>query len=252
MIKTLALVATLAAVATPALADEICADRPAKATGTCTVKKGHLSVSDTVSVSTLHGTDQYQILAPTLKYGLTNRLDIEAAMPLAETVSSHSGTITGNGDLTLRAKYKIVYTGALEYAIMPFVRAPIGYHGLSDKVVEGGAVMPIGFRVSPNSTWLLGFDPEVDVLKDKVGNGTHIATQQVVSLTHGLTNRISVAGELWGEYNYDPTRGTIRQYSSDIMFCYVIAKHFEVDTGVNYGLNRNTATQFFVGISKRY
>jgi hypothetical protein len=237
---------------TSALADEICADRPAKATGTCTVKKGHWLVTDQTMVTTNHGTDQYLILAPTIKYGLTQRLDLEAYMPLVETETNHSGSETGNGNLTLRAKYKIVYTGPLEFGIEPFITAPTGYHEFSNKVVQGGALMPIGYRVAPDSVWLFGLDPEVDIVRNSGGNGTHIATQQVASLTRTITSKFTVSGELWTEYNFDP-HGTIRQYSSDIVFAYVIAKHFEIDTGANFGLNRSTpATQVFVGLSKRY
>jgi hypothetical protein len=251
-------------VAGAAMADEICSDRPDKATGTCTVKEGHWNFTDTVQDSSFHAngtdTDQYLFLAPTIKYGLNQRLDLEAYMPVVENITSHTGTskteVTGNGDLTLRAKYKVMYTQGgggppLEFAIEPFVRAPTGHHGLTDRVWEGGVLIPVGYRLS--NTWLLGFDPEVDFLKDKVGSGTHLATQQVVSLSHSVSGPLTISGELWTEYNFDPARGTIRQYSADLVFAYVLAKHFEIDTGVNLGLNRNTpATQFFVGISKRY
>jgi hypothetical protein len=251
-------------IATKAHADEICADRPSKATGTCTVKQGHWNISDNTQVGFSDnagvGTTQNLFLAPTLKYGVNQRMDVEAYMPLLQETISHSATsksdVTGNGDLTLRAKYKIVYadghyTGPLEFGIEPFIVAPIGHQALTDHGFEGGALMPIGIRLSPE--WLLGFDPEVDVLRNKIGEGTHLATQQIVSLSHSLTNKLTVGGELWGKWNFDPIHGTVKQVSSDLVFTYVIAKHFELDTGANIGLNKDTPkTQVFAGFSKRF
>ena len=248
--KLVALTLLAAALAGPALADVICDDRADKATGTCTVKDGHWLVTDNTLESSHDGTDTYLISGATLKYGVSQRMDVEAYMPLLEHTSGPGGSETGNGDLTLRAKYKIVYAGALEYSIEPFVRAPTGHSGLSDRGWEGGALMPIGLNIGHDL--LLGTDPEVDILRNKDGSGVHLATQQVVSLSRGVMTRFLVSGELWTDQNYDPIH-TSRQYSADLVIEYVIAKHFVVDTGVNFGLNAQTPhTQLFVGLAKRY
>ena len=66
----------------------LCTDRPTKSTGTCTADDGHVQIeSDLVSFSQSHEgavtATTWVLLNPTIKYGVTESLDVEAAAALA-------------------------------------------------------------------------------------------------------------------------------------------------------------------------
>ena len=125
------------ALTAPALADPICADRPGKAFANCTAPQGKWQLETDLydqtwdrsgggmTVTTLYTN-------PTLKYGLTDRLDLEAAMVPYQTVRTRDGLTgqvdraSGPSDLTLQAKYAL----SPSISLMPFVTAPTATHGL--------------------------------------------------------------------------------------------------------------------------
>jgi len=54
-------------------------------------------------------------------------------------------------------------------------------------------------------------------------------------------------GELWSNFNFDNPR-TIQQYSFDTAVAYIVRPNFQIDAGMNIGLNRDTpALQVYMG-----
>ena len=92
----------------------ICTDRPTKANYACTVDAGRFQYeSDIVNGSFLRlngvTTDTYLVVNPTLKYGVTSNIDVEANVSPAEIVRTHDKfgegrTIAGVSDLYLRCR----------------------------------------------------------------------------------------------------------------------------------------------------
>ena len=106
------------ALATPAAAQDalrdLCPDRPGKGTSPCTVDQGHWQLEVDAADGTFQRqsgvtTDTWLIAAPTLKYGVTDRLDLEASVIPYERLRTHdpSGTTTdsGVGDVNLLLKW---------------------------------------------------------------------------------------------------------------------------------------------------
>ncbi len=257
---------TAAAAASPAVAaapslSAICTDRPTKANYACTVDAGHFQYEADAfngSFFRLNGvtTDTYLASNPTVKYGVTSNLDIEANLSPLEVVhtSGRSGdtrTLAGVGDLVLRAKYLLVSTpgGTLQASITPYVKAPTARIGIGDGVVEGGALLPINYKLS--DALILTTVPEVDALLDSTGGGRHLNTAQLVNIGYTV-QRFTLYGELWGDWNFDPAH-TIKQYSADFAVAYAVTSELQLDTGVDIGLNRQTAgIQAYVGVSQKF
>jgi hypothetical protein len=96
----------------------ICTDRPSKSNYACTVDAGHFQYeSDLVNASSLRQGDEatttWLILNPTLKYGLSDNLDVEANMTALEILRTEDtpgarGTLMGVSDLNLRVKYEFI------------------------------------------------------------------------------------------------------------------------------------------------
>ena len=202
-------------------------------------------------------TDTYLVFNPTLKYGVTPNLDIEANLSPFDIVRTRDAegrtqTLGGVSDLFLRVKYEFlnVYGGNLTAALLPYVKAPTARSGIGNGVVEQGALLPITYKL--NSVVSVTTVPEVDDLKDELGPGHHINTQQLVNFGFSLPRNITLYGELWGEWNFDPT-GTVHEYSADVAASYGIGQYLQLDGGLNFGLNRYTpGVQAYVGISQKF
>ena len=254
--------ASPSAPASPPALSAICTDRPTKSSGACTVDAGHFQYEADIANATfqhLDGvtTDTYLVTNPTLKYGVTSNIDVEATLSPLEIVTTHAEggpthTIAGVGDLYLKLKYDFLsaYGGNLQAAIIPYVKAPTARHGIGDGSVEGGALLPASYKL--NSLLTFTITPEVDDLKDSDGTGHHLNTEQLINVGVSLPQNVTVYGELWGDWNFDPT-GTVRQYSADVAAAYVIGQYLQLDGGLNFGLNRYTpGVQAYVGISQKF
>ena len=240
----------------------ICTDRPTKSNYACTVDAGHFQYeSDIVNGSFLRlngvTTDAYLVVNPTLKYGLTSNIDVEANFSPAEIVRTHDDardgrTIAGVSDLYLRLKYEFlnIQGGNLQATILPYVKAPTARPGIGNGAVEGGAIMPVNYKLT--SILTLTIDPEVDLYKDSTGDGRHVNTSQLVNIGVSLPHNFTLYGELWGDWNFDPA-GTVKQYSADTAIAYGVTNYLQLDAGLNFGLNRYTpGVQAYVGISQKF
>ena len=240
----------------------ICTDRPTKSDGPCTVDAGHFQYEADIANATFQHTDgvttdTYLVTDPTLKYGVSSNLDVEASLSPLEVVRTREAdgrtqTVAGVGDLYLRVKaaFLNVGGGALQAAIVPYVKVPTARSVIGNGAVEEGAVVPITYKL--NDVLSLTTQPEFDDYKDASGTGRHLNTVELISAAVTLPRNVTVFGELWGDWNYDPA-GTVRQYSADIAAAYVIGKSLQLDGGLNFGLNSATpGVQAYVGISQRF
>ncbi len=279
-----ALAAALLALAGPALAQEsppapnadtssspgpICTDRPTKSTAPCTVPAGHFQIESdlfnfTVDETGGADTETWLLTNPTLKYGLTDRLDIEVNWAPWQVLSERGGPTSdtrdesGVGDLFLRAKANVFggqgngSGGEVSVALSPFVKLPTAPRPLGNRAVEGGLIVPVNVNL-PHG-WAATFDPEADIDEDASGDGRHLALASLVGLSRPVSSEVTLSLELWGEENLDPA-GRVEQASGDIGIAWIpkAKPWLQLDGGVNLGLNRATpASQVYVGISRRF
>jgi hypothetical protein len=253
--------ATTATTADPNMLSAICTDRPTKSNVPCTVDAGHFQIESDLYNGTYFKsggveTDTYLVTNPTFKYGLTKTLDAEVNIAPYEVVASRGlgvkTTLEGVGDLYLRLKYNFLSTasGWLTASVIPYVKAPTARLGIGNGAVEGGALMPTSFKLSDKLT--LTSVPEMDAFKDAAGDGRHLNTAQLVNLAYSLPRNVTVYGEVWGDWNFDPT-GTIRQYSADVAATWGMTNYLQFDIGLNFGLNQATpGVQAYAGVSKKF
>lgn len=240
----------------------ICTDRPTKSNYACTVDEGHFQYEADVfngSSLRLNGvtTDTWLVVNPTLKYGLTPNIDIEANFSPLAIVRTHDNagggqTLTGVSDLYVRMKYEFLNSdgGNLQATILPYVKAPTARIGIGNGAVEGGVLLPVNYKLTDLVT--LTTVPEIDVFKDAIGNGRHVNTVQLINLGVSLPNGFTLYGELWGDWNFDPA-GTSRQFSADAALAYGVTPYLQLDVGANFGLNRYTpGAQVYVGVAQKF
>jgi hypothetical protein len=244
------------------MADEqtpICADRPTKSNNACAVDAGSWQLETDLFNGTFQRsggvtTDTYLITNPTLKYGIAENWDVEANLVPYEIVRSHDAlgtrTLDGIGDLFLRAKYDAIPQGDVQLGLIPYVKLPTAREGIGNGAVEAGVSAPVNITLS--EVWSLGVSPEFDALKNANGDGRHFNTSQTVVVGYALPGDVTLNAELWGDWNQDPA-GAPAQYSLDFAAAKLLTKTFQIDGGVNIGLNRATPdVQLYAGLATKF
>jgi hypothetical protein len=246
------------AVAVPAAAADapICPDRPSKGTGTCTVPAGDWQVEIALVDWTRDhsggtSSDFTTIGASLIKYGLSDRADVELGVVPYERASADGARSSGFGDLVVRTKVRV--TGgdaAIQIAVDPFVKLPTAKHDLGNGQIEAGIVVPVG--VALGGPLSLGFAPEIDWRADGEGHGRHAAMVQLIDLGLAASDRLSLTAELWAQWDWDPA-GAGRQVSADGAAAYLVGDNVQLDAGANFGLNRETPDiELYSGVSARF
>ncbi|MEO8454296.1 MAG: transporter [Sphingomicrobium sp.] len=259
LLASLALCAGTAAAA----ADEqsICADRPGKATSACTVPAGHWQVETGLADWTLDKSagerDMSLVIGETtVKYGLTDRSDIEVDVtPWQHATSRGPGfrdSSSGIGDVNVIYKQGLTSPdAALQVTLYPFVKIPTAKRPLGNGKWEGGLKLPIGYAI-PKSPLSIALTPELDWAADAEGHGHHAEMAQVASLGWAATDTLNLSVEIWGQWDWDPG-GTTRQASADGSIAYLLSNSVQLDAGGNFGLNSQTPdVELYVGVSKRF
>lgn len=262
-IRSIIIATALVCAGSAAHADDqpICADRPSKSTGPCTVPEGKWQVETglidwTEDKSDGVRTDMVTWGNSAIKFGVSANADVELWLTPLETMSVRGdGTHERHssfGDTLVRVKYALTPDDApVQIALDPFVKIPTANHQLGNGKVEGGLLVPVQVTLG-KSGWTLSLDPELDALADDDGHGRHVATQQVFNLGTAIGDKVNVSAELWGQWNWDPA-GTTRQYSADVAFAYLPTKNLQLDCGANFGLNKQTPdVELYTGVSLRF
>jgi len=249
----------------PALAHDLCPDRPGKGTAPCTVDPGHIQLEADLFNGTYqrsHGvTSELDLVAnPTIKYGVSETFDIEANFApymrtrVRDRASGVAETHTGHGDLFLRAKSALIGAegGAFALTLSPFVKIPTASSNIGNGAVEGGLLVPLALDLGGG--WSLSATPEADALKNASDEGYHAALVNVVGVSRALGGGVSLGAELWGSADFDPS-GTTQQYSADLAVAWQPPSrpNLQIDGGLNVGLNSNTPDiQVYTGLSERF
>ena len=236
-------------------------DRPTKSNGPLTVDAGRFQY-ETDLVNYLHSklggvsTRTYVALDPTLKVGLTRRVDLELqfngytntrVLDSGATVSRADGA----GDLVVRSKVNLFGNdgGAAAMALIPFVKLPTAARALGNNQIEGGLIMPIALTLPAG--FALVVVPEIDVLKNNNDRGKHVNVTGVVDLGYSINKRLTVFGELYSAAGADAHTPPV--YTADAAVAYLLTNSIQLDAGANFGLNRNAPNlQIYTGISQRF
>jgi hypothetical protein len=241
---------------------DFCPDRPGKGSPSCVLDAGVFQVElGAVEASFQRAgpgsSETYAIGDLALRLGLTPTLEGQIAWtPYAET-RSHAGGATsrtsGVGDLTfvLRKSLRNPDGSGVSVALQPFVSAPTGKRGVGAGGWQGGLIAPISAPLTQEVA--LGLAPEVDIVRDADGRGTHLAW----SLAAGVSRQVgpvTLGAELWGAIDDDPA-GELRQASVDLTLAWTPPGYedLQFDFGVYGGLTADTPDlEVSVGASRRF
>lgn len=238
-------------------------DRPTKSNGPLTVDAGRFQY-ETDLVSYLHSnvggvsTRTYAALDPTLKVGLTRRVDLELQFNgYTNTRVSDPGTgstlsrADGAGDLVVRSKVNLFGNegGAAAMALIPYVKLPTAARTLGNNQVEGGLIVPVSLTLPAG--FAITVMPEIDVLRNNNDSGKHVNFTGVVNLGYTVNKQWTVFAELYSAVGTDAHTPPV--YTADAAVAYLLTDTIQLDAGVNIGLNRNAPNlQLYTGIAQRF
>ncbi len=239
---------------------DLCPDRPGKGSPPCILDAGHLQAE--IAFADVQRDRQSGVTTDRAAYGdlglragLTDRLEVQAAWsPFLTTHGKASGASTrenGAGDLTLafRTSLKNPDGQGLSIALQPFVSAPTATHGFGAGGWEGGLIAPMSLPLAPDLA--LAFSPEVDVVRDGAGRGTHLAWTAAAGVSHGF-GPVQLGVELWASRDDDPA-GATTQVSFDLTAAWTPTDNIQLDAGVNAGLNHDTPDiELYGGLARRF
>lgn len=236
---------------------DFCAQRPGKATPPCIIDIGHLQIETGLADAVFQHAggvhdDTYTFAATELRLGVSRRIELEASWaPVVIDRPRGRRQVTGTGDASLAVLAAVTDPDKMGVAVsaQAFVTLPTATHGLGAGGWTGGARLPMAVPLSNGVS--LGLTPEVDVLRNADGRGTHAAIVGVASLGRSF-GAVSLGAELWGQVEDEPA-GTVRRASVDLTSAVMLGKTLQLDAGANFGLNRQTPdAEVYVGISKRF
>jgi hypothetical protein len=256
--RVAAVLAAALLAASPAQAEDapICTDRPGKANGTCTVPAGRWQVESSV-VDWLRleaGGSDFEALtigSTFIKLGVSDRSDLQLGVTPYVRVTSDGDHASGFGDIFVRYKHRLTSENSgVQIAAIPFVKLPTADGDIGNGKAEGGLSVPISFTLAGPISMTL--NPEVHWLADGDGHGRHPVIVQVVALSAPVAPRLTLIGDMWASWNYDPD-DTIRQASADLAAAFLVSDTVQIDAGANLGLTRDTDDiELYAGASVRF
>jgi hypothetical protein len=253
----LSLLATLLAGSAEAQAlRDFCAERPGKATPPCIADQGHLMIetglADAVFVRGAVHSETYAFGGTELRWGVSKRVEIGADWtPLVIDHERGAGSRTGVGDAAFDVKAALTDPDAdgLAIAAQGFVTAPTATKGQGAGGWTGGVRLPVAAPLSSNTD--VDITPELDLVRDGDGHGTHLAWAAAAGISRSL-GATTLGAEVWGMVDDDPSDRTY-QASLDFTAARTVGENAQLDAGVNVGLNRATPdVEIYAGIARRF
>ncbi len=241
---------------------DFCPDRPGKGSPSCIVDVGVLqaelgAVDASFRRSGPGSTDTYSVGDMQVRFGLTPMMEGQILWtPYTQIRDRFKGQTTrteGVGDLTfvLRRSLKNPDGSGFSVALQPFVSAPTGKSGIGAGGWQGGLIAPVSVPLGGDLS--LGLAPEIDVLADSDGHGTHWGWAGAAGLSKPV-GPVTLGLELWAAVDDDPAE-RVTQASIDLTIAWAPAGHenLQFDAGLYGGLTKETPDLAVgIGLSRRF
>lgn len=173
---------------------------------------------------------------------MENKDDFSTAEEVAK--DGYKALINGDHSVVSGLKNKFS-TGDLALALLPYVKFPTSDYE-DDSRLEGGLIVPMAYKLPGD--WNLGFQVEVDRLKDKDQPAMHTKFLQTLTFSHPLLKGIDGIAETY--YTYDFKSHEISNFINAAIQMEIV-KDFKLDVGFNYALQHRADKQYFIGASCR-
>lgn len=240
-------------------------DRPGKTHSSLTVDAGHFQLEGdfwnyTWDRYTKDNTTAraYTIVNPNLKLGITNWAELDAFLPLYNSLNARSrngggiSRVHGFGDVLLGGKVNFFGNdgGDQAFGAIGFIKVPTAARGLGNNMVEYSLNLP--FTTALPNKFSLTIEPAVGLLRNLTKQGYQGDWQLLINLNHpviweSVTAAIELALDSPGDHNIGP------RHTIDPSLQWLITPNLQLDAGVYIGLTKAAPDwNPYVGVSFRY
>jgi hypothetical protein len=257
----------LAAVASPAFAvdglRDFCGERPGIGSSACTVDPGHVQIELGLAGWTLDRqpdarTDEVDAGDLLVRIGIADHAEVQlewTAYGHVRTRDRATGAVDrqgGSGDLTLALRRNLIHPDGegLTLALQPYVTLPTGGRTIGAGTWSAGLIIPFAVPVAEHLTFELS--PTLAAAPDEDRNGRHFAYGNVFGLGVDLSDTLDADVELSLTRDDDPA-GHSTEALAGLSFGWVLGGDFQLDAGINLGLNRDSPDlEIYAGVSRRF
>lgn len=249
--------------AAPAMARDLCPDRPGLGTPACTLDPGRIQIE----VGMMDWTRDRQPDSRTdtiiagdtlLRIGIDNQTEAQigwTAYGHVRTRDRLTGAVDrngGTGDVTLAIRRNLANPdgSGLSLAVQPYVTLPTGGSAIGAGDWGAGLIAPVSYDLPGGLQ--LGVTPQIAAAVDSDGDGRHLMYGSVVGLGFDLSDAVGATMELAAYRDRDPA-GHSTQALAGFSVGWQPGDDTQFDAGTNIGLNRDTPDiELYFGITRRF
>jgi hypothetical protein len=242
-------------------------DRPTKSNVPYTVDAGHFQYEGDLFIYTYDNTSTadtqitgWTVGNPTLKLGLLNNVDFEVNFSFynsIRTAAVSAGTSSVSqvfGDTFTRFKWNLFGNDGdgPAFAFIPYAKwptAPTFPTGTGNGYIEGGLIAPLAIPLPMGFTAIVM--GEMDIVKNSFDSNYRVNIPALLNINRTIFENVTAYAEIWANWSTNPQAPNL--YSADFAIAWQPRPNFQLDVGINIGLNAATAPyQIYMGIAQRF
>lgn len=252
--RAIVLGALLAAVATPALAQDdeprFCPTRPSIGGSSCTTEPGQVHLEwSTLDWQRDDNSDSREdrIVSADLlaRVGVGKDTELQfgwTAFGHDRTRDKASGAIdqvNGTGDISFAVREHLTGHEGVPFSagVQVFVTAPTGRYPVGAGTWSAGAIVPVQYDLTKKLA--VDFTAEGDAAANQSGNGRHLAYSGIGGLRYKLSDQVTLFQELEVQRDDDPSGHETHTLAASSI-AWRPTKRFQLDLLGAFGLNRTT------------
>lgn len=242
---------------------DLCFDRPGLGTPSCTLDRGRAAIEIGVGGWTRDRSAGVKTTEATFgswlgRIGLTDTLEAQfgwAGYTRMRTHDRKSGVTErakGGGDATIAIRQNLRNPdgSGFSFALMPSLSLPTGNSKIGAGDVGASLLAPMSLELTESLS--LALTPSVEAAVDTDGKGRHPAYGGVVGLGLDISDSVSASLELMASRDRDPA-GHSTTALTGISVAWNPAGDWQLDAGINLGLNRNGPDrEVYFGVARRF
>jgi hypothetical protein len=232
---------------------DFCPDRPGLGTPPCTIERGRFA-AELGLVDWTHDDGEDDIAAGDVlvRYGLTDRLEMQIGWTAYTHVRTPSDSFSGTGDVfvALRQNLHNPDGSGFSVAVMPYAILPTASNGVGAGDWGAGVLVPVSYELPGRIE--LELTAEADAAVDEDGDGRHFAYGAILGLDVPVSDAVEATVELSARRDRDPA-GATTELLAGLSADWKPTDNLQLDVGANAGLNRESPDlELYVGVARRF
>lgn len=241
---------------------EFSSDRPDQTESPFTVDAGHVQFEMDFATFTQDRADgsrarTWNVAPFNVRVGLLNDLELSLVFDSylhvrTEDRAAHTATTqSGVGNFTARLKLNLWGNdgGKTAFALLPYIKFPTSSHGLGNRAVEGGLLLPLSIELPRG--FGVSLETGASFIQNDDSRAYHAEIVNSISIDHAIVGKLSGYVEFYSSVStqrQQPWVGTV-----DVGLQFAVTDSVQLDCGCNFGVSKGADdVNPFAGITVRF